>query len=102
MPIGLFQSGADGRFVAVNERLLGMLGYDAWSSLSGAGIADFLIERDARSIVQDAMAAGQEVAGLATTLQLKDGGRVGIVVDVRPVRSPDGIVVYYDGIVREA
>jgi PAS domain S-box-containing protein len=101
VPIGLFQSGADGRFVAVNARLLGMLGYDAWSSLSGAGIADFLIERDARSTVQDAMADGQEVEDLVTSLQRKDGSRAGVVMDVRPVRGPEGAVVYYDGIVRE-
>jgi PAS domain S-box-containing protein len=99
LPIGLFQSGADGRLAAVNPSLLALLGIDA-PAAGSARIADFIIDRVARSIVQDAMAAGRAVTNLSAALLRRDGGRVEVVLDVRPARGADGAVIYYDGVVR--
>jgi PAS domain S-box-containing protein len=102
VPIGLFQCGVDGRLVAVNAAFLALLGHQSIDTVRGAGIADFIGDRDARSSLQDALVTGGGVHELRTALRLRDGGRVAAILDVRPVRTADGVVEYLDGIVREA
>ena len=34
-------------------------------------------------------------------LARKDGGRVSVILDVRPVRTAEGVVEYLDGSIRE-
>jgi PAS domain S-box-containing protein len=101
VPVGLFQSAVDGRLASVNEALVTMLGHAAHADVRGARLADFIADRAARSTVQDALAFGAEVRRLETQLQQKDGRRLAVIVDVRPVRNMDGVVVFHDGIVRE-
>jgi PAS domain S-box-containing protein len=101
MPIGLFLSAADGRFASVNGALLKMLGHDAPGAVRGARLADFIADETARSAVENALAAGNEVRQMNTELQGRDGTLVRVIVDVRPARNTDGVVVYHDGFVRE-
>ena len=102
VPIGLFQCSVDGRLLSVNAAFLALIGHESSGAVRGAGIADFIADRDARSSVQDALAAGGRVCAMQTQLQRKDGGRIAAILDVRPVRSADGVVEYLDGTARES
>ena len=63
VPVGLFQCGADGRLLSMNPALLALLGHPSVESVRGTTLADFIVERDARSAVQDALAAGRPRPG---------------------------------------
>ena len=102
VPVGLFQCGLDGRILSANAAFLALLRYESTGAVRGAGIADFVAERDARSSIQDALAAGGRVHERHAVLQQKDGGRVAVILDVRPVHTADGVVEYLDGTAREA
>lgn len=100
VPIGLFECDLDGRILMMNGALQALLGTDG-AALVGGGVADFIGDLDARSSVQAALAAGGSVRQLRTVLQRKDGGRITAILDVRPVRTADGLVEYFDGTVEE-
>jgi PAS domain S-box-containing protein len=102
VPVGLFQSGADGRLFAVNQWLAATLGAPSVEALRGAPIADYIGDRTARSTVQDALASGRSVRGLEIALQRQGSRRLTVVLDMRPVRGTDGVVQYFDGTIREA
>ena len=101
VPIGLFQCGVDGRLASVNAAFLALLGHESIDTVRGAGIADFIGDRDARASMRDALASGGGVHELKASLRMKDGGRVAAMIDVRPVRTADGAMEYLDGIVRQ-
>jgi PAS domain S-box-containing protein len=101
MPIGLFQCGMEGRLMSVNRAFLALLGLESIDAVRRAGVADFVADPEARSTIQDALAAGGRVHEMHVTLQRRDGERVPAILDVRPVRSADGSVEYLDGTLRE-
>ena len=101
VPIALFQCGVDGRLVSVNAAFLALLGHESIDTVRGAGIADFIGDRDTRLSLQDTLVRGSGVHELPTALRVKDGGRVSVILDMRPVRTTDGIVEYLDGSIRE-
>ena len=78
MPIGLFQCGIDGRLLSVNARVPGGARPRVdRRDLRAPGVADFVAElADARSTIQDALAAGGRVPEMRVALQRKDGERV--------------------------
>jgi PAS domain S-box-containing protein len=101
VPVGLFQTSADGRFVIVNQWLAAALGAASTDAVRGTRIADYIADRDARSAVQDALASSRELLAREAMLQPDGRPSVTVVLEMRPVRGRDGAVQYYDGTVRE-
>jgi len=102
VPVGLFQCGMDGKLHSINRAFLALLGLESAEAVRGAGIADFIADREARSMIQDALAAGGRVHDARVTLQRKDGERIPALLDVRPVRTGDGALDHLDGTLRDA
>jgi PAS domain S-box-containing protein len=101
-PLGLFQCAVDGRLLSVNAAFLALVGHAAVADVRGSVLTDFIAERVARSEIHDALTAGGRVASRATVVQRKGGGTVPVVLDLRPVRTDEGVVEYLDGSAREA
>jgi PAS domain S-box-containing protein len=101
-PLGLFQCAVDGRLLSVNPAFLALVGHAAVGDVRGAVLTDFVAEREARSAIHEALAAGGRLTARSTVLVRKDGGQVSAVLELRPVRTDEGVLEYLDGSARES
>jgi len=102
-PVGIYRSTSDGRFVAVNEALVQLLGY---------GSADEVLQLDmARDVYADPTERQRLLARdintdrvydeLETTWRRKDGRVLSVQLSVRTIRSAAGHVEYYETFARD-
>ena len=95
---GVFQTTADGKFMAANPALVRMLGYDTEDELIDLDIArDVYMDPDHRQRWVRTMAEGGEVHNAELVLKRKDGTKIVVLENSRAVRDDDGHVLFYEG-----
>ena len=95
---GVFQSTADGRFMAANPALVRMLGYESEDELLELDIArDVYVDATDRAEWAESMRASGEVRNAEIALKRRDGSRIVVLENSRAVCNPDGQVLFYEG-----
>ncbi len=95
VPIGLYRTTPEGHIIAANTQLAEMLGYLAPADLLGADATEFYPSPEARRAVLDDLEGG--APDVVFELIRRDGGSIWVRNTGRPVRSPSGAVLYYEG-----
>ncbi len=95
---GVFQTTADGKFMAANPALVRMLGYDSEDELLELDVArDIYMDPDHRDNWTKAMQETGEVRNAELVLKRKDGSKIVVLENSRAVRDADGRVLFYEG-----
>ena len=102
-PVGIYRSTPDGRFLAVNSALVGLLGFG-----SADEVLQLHISRDVyadpaerqRLLDRDSY-TDREYDEVEATWKRKDGRHLTVQLSVRAVRSRSGQVEYYETFVRD-
>ena len=100
VPVGLFQSSANGEILAANPALLTMLAYESPDALKRLNVAELFADPGMRSAAREALATHRpELPNTQTLLERRDGRFITAVIGARAVRDAAGIVRSYEGIV---
>jgi diguanylate cyclase (GGDEF)-like protein/PAS domain S-box-containing protein len=95
---GVFQTTADGKFMAANPALVRMLGYDSEDELLDLEISrDVYMEPDHRQNWVRAMHEDGEVRNAELVLKRRDGSKIVVLENSRAVRDTEGNVLFYEG-----
>jgi two-component system cell cycle sensor histidine kinase/response regulator CckA len=102
VPLGVYRTTPDGRVLMANPALLGMLGYDSFQELASRNLEHEGFEpADARSVFREQIEREGEVKGLEATWNKRDGSAVSVREYAKLIRTTDGRVLYYDGVVED-
>lgn len=99
---GIFRTTPDGRYVAVNQALAQIYGYDTPGALLNrlTDIATQLyIDPNRRAAFKQIMAENDQVTDFVSEIRRRDGSRVWIRENARVVRDWSGRIVCYEGTV---
>ncbi|HEX6572055.1 MAG TPA: PAS domain S-box protein, partial [Steroidobacteraceae bacterium] len=95
---GVFQTTADGKFMAANPALIRMLGYDSEDELLDLEISrDVYMEPHHRENWIRAMHEDGEVRNAELVLKRRDGSKIVVLENSRAVRDTEGNVLFYEG-----
>jgi diguanylate cyclase (GGDEF)-like protein/PAS domain S-box-containing protein len=95
---GVFQTTADGKFMAANPALVRMLGYGSEDELLELDISrDVYMDADHRGNWVRAMNEDGEVRNAELVLKRSDGTKIVVLENSRAVRDADGNVIFYEG-----
>ncbi|MFP5222267.1 MAG: PAS domain S-box protein [Acidobacteriota bacterium] len=98
---GVFQSTADGRFIAVNPALAEILGYDSPEELIAALTdlrSQLYVDPADRDHLITELAAHGRITGFETRFRRKDGAIRWINTSARQVRDDNGELLYIEGL----
>ena len=97
VPVGLYRTKPDGQIIDVNPALAEMLGYPDRTSLLVMNARDLFTNPQDRQ--EEMNLLDQKHQPFSTELQLRrfDGSSIWVRDTVRPVYTPDGQVIFYDG-----
>ena len=102
--IGIFQATLDGKFMAVNSALAGVLGYFSPEELleTISNIAEQLyVEPQHWYDITGLLEIMQEVAKVETRCRCKDGREIIVNLNVWSVRDEDDHVLYFEGFIED-
>jgi diguanylate cyclase (GGDEF)-like protein/PAS domain S-box-containing protein len=95
---GVFQTTADGKFMAANPALIRMLGYSTEDELLELEISrDVYMDPDHRQNWMRAMQEDGEVRNAELILKRRDGSKIVVLENSRAVRDAEGNVLFYEG-----
>jgi diguanylate cyclase (GGDEF)-like protein/PAS domain S-box-containing protein len=101
---GIFQTTADGRYLAANPALARMYGYDTpgelMEQLQNIG-AQLYLEPGRRATFQRIMADRDRVHDFEAQIRRRDGATIWIRENARAVRDANGSLLYYEGTVQD-
>ncbi|HEX3754312.1 MAG TPA: PAS domain-containing sensor histidine kinase [Rhizomicrobium sp.] len=101
---GIFRTTADGRYLAVNQALADIYGYESPDALM-KGLTDIggqlYIESERREEFVRQMQANNAVANFTSEIRHRSGRRIWISENVRAVRDSSGELLCYEGIVQD-
>ena len=101
VPIGLYRSTAEGRFLSVNRALVDMLGYPDEATLRAVAAPDLYVDTaERRAWIEEAMRVGV-VDGREIRLRHRNGSEVRARLSTSVVRDPDGRVVHFEGALQD-
>jgi PAS domain S-box-containing protein len=99
---GIFQTSPDGRYLAANQALAKIYGYDSASELM-EGLSDIenrlYVVSSRRTDFQTEITANDLVTNFESEVYRKDGSTIWIEENARAVRNSEGILEYYEGTV---
>ncbi len=101
LPVGIYQSTADGTFLAVNSTLVKMLGYESHEELLKVNIIrDLYFSPEERA---DVLKKLEDCKGESVTFRLKqkDGSELWVEEDAQQVFDAQGSPIYYEGVLRD-
>jgi diguanylate cyclase (GGDEF)-like protein/PAS domain S-box-containing protein len=95
---GVFQTTADGKFMAANPALIRMLGYSTEDELLELDISrDVYMDGDHRQNWVRAMQEDGEVRNAELVLKRRDGSKIVVLENSRAVHDAEGNVLFYEG-----
>jgi len=99
---GVFQTTAEGKFMAANPALVRLLGYDSEDELLELDVAqDVYFDPDHRQNWIKAMHEDGEIRNSELVLKRKDGSRIVVLENSRAVEDADGRVLFYEGTITD-
>ncbi len=97
VPIGLYRTTPEGRFLDANLALAEMLGFTDRESVLAVNAIDLYANPEDRARWQALMERDEVVVGFEVQFRLRDGTIIWIEDIARAVRDPSGRVLYYEG-----
>ncbi len=97
LPIGLYRSTVDGRFLYVNATLVRMLGYDSQEELMGIPVWSLYWDREDRDRWMALLERHGVLKDFEVRLRRADGNSMWVRENCRTVRGPDGKVLFLEG-----
>ncbi len=102
VPIGIYQTTADGRILMANPALYRMLGFDSLESLMSRNLEESGFEPEyPRSKFKQFVEESGEVNGLESAWRRADGTLLWVREHAKVVRGRDGQILYYEGTVED-
>ncbi len=99
---GVFQTTAEGKFMAANPALVRLLGYASEDELLELDVArDVYFDPDHRQNWIKAMREDGEIRNSELVLKRKDGSRIVVLENSRAVQDADGRVLFYEGTITD-
>src|SRR5271170_5657169 len=101
---GIFQTTPAGRYLNVNPALAKMYGYESTHDLIASLTAidcQLYVDPNRRSQFVDEMQKHDMVHGFESEIFRKDGTTMWISENARAVRSPNGEIQYFEGMVED-
>jgi two-component system cell cycle sensor histidine kinase/response regulator CckA len=100
--VGIYRTTPDGRILIANPALISLLGFSSFEQLANRNLEQEGFEPGyPRSHFRQLLESQGVVAGLEVIWTRLDGSVVFVRESARAVRSDDGAVLYYDGIVED-
>jgi len=101
LPVGIYRSTVEGKFVYVNMRMAKMFGFETTDELLGFPVIDlYLDKKDRGTLIQEIMTKGH-VEDVSMPFKNKNGTLLWCSVTARPVFDDDNIMVYLDGVIKD-
>jgi diguanylate cyclase (GGDEF)-like protein/PAS domain S-box-containing protein len=95
---GVFQTTADGKFMAANPALVRMLGYESEDELLELDIAgDVYMDAGHRPDWVRSMSESGEIRNVELVLKRKDGSKIVVLENSRAVRDEQGCILFFEG-----
>src|SRR5512137_728563 len=99
---GVFQTTAEGKFMAANPALVRLLGYASEDELLELDVArDVYFDPDHRQNWIKAMREDGEIRNSELVLKRKDGSRIVVLENSRAVQDAEGRVLFYEGTITD-
>lgn len=100
--VGIYRSTPDGKIVMANPTLVRIMGYDSFEQLSERNLEKEGYEPSyPRSQFKAAIETSGVVDGLETAWKKRDGSTIFVRESASVIRTADGRVQYYDGIIED-
>jgi PAS domain S-box-containing protein len=99
VPIGLYRTSLDGRFIDVNLSFVDILGYADRESVLAANAADNYIDPATREAWKESLARNGVVSGYLLQIRKQDGTPIWIETSARVIQGPEGAI--YEGVVQD-
>jgi len=103
LPLGVYQTSVEGRYVSANRALRELLGYDRDDELFALDVARdvYADPEDRRQLVADSAAAGPDRRSAETRWKRRDGSVVPVRLTVRTLYDGAGAIVGFEGVVED-
>ncbi len=101
VPVGLYSTTPDGRFLDANPAFLRMLGYVDLPSLNAVRAVDCYVDPGRRQEWQARVERDGIVLGFVVELRRRDGSTLWVRNSGRAVKDEHGAVAYYEGFVED-
>lgn len=102
-PLGIYRSTAEGQILMANPAMTRMLGYVSFDELKSCNLnnkSDFSPEFS-RSQFLEMLLQTNEITGLETSWQRRDGTKIFVRENARAVFTPDGTLLHVEGTVED-
>ncbi|MDZ8201415.1 ATP-binding protein [Microbacterium sp. SSW1-59] len=101
LPVAVYRTTVDGRFVAGNDALVELLGAESFDSLAAVNVRDLYADPTRREFLLNRALAGESVPAERIELRRLDGTRVWVRVRSRAVAGEDGAVSFFEGVMED-
>ena len=101
-PIGIYRTTPDGRILLANPALLEILGYASMDELRGRNLEDASFQPGyPRQRFRELLDRDGSLRGFEAVWTRRDGTRIVVEESAQAIRSQDGAVLYYEGVVKD-
>ncbi len=103
VPVGIYQTSAEGRFVNVNPEMVKILGYDSIEDLLNVDniAVNVYVDPDMRGSFTRTIERDMEVKDFETKFRKKNGEIIWVSINARLRKDAEGRSLYYDGYIRD-
>jgi PAS domain S-box-containing protein len=101
VPIGLFRTTPDGRFISINPAAVRIAGYRSEAEMLGVRVVDHYADPAERDRLLDRLARDGRVVDAQVRMRRPDGTVYDAQLNVEVTHSPDGAVQYFDGAIQD-
>lgn len=101
VPVGLYRTTTDGRFLAANRAAVRMFGYDSEDELKAVGVEAVYADRVERRRMVERLRADGRLDGVEVRARRKDGSEFDALLSVTAIRDAAGAVESCDGAVQD-
>lgn len=101
LPIGIFRSTLEGKFVFCNNHMAKIFGFDSVEELMNYPVIDlYWDKKDRGHFIQEIMKTGS-AEEISLPFKTKQGQPIWCAKSARPIFDEDGIMIYLDGVIRD-
>jgi len=101
LPLGIFRSTPEGRYVSINVRMVDIFGYDSKEELLNVSIYDLYANPSRRKEIEKLLAEKQPNITYEVEMKRKDGTPIIVLARLGVERDANGKILYYNGIAED-
>lgn len=101
IPVGIYRSSADGRFLSANPAMVRILGFNNEKEMFSANAADLYIKTGQRQEFIDKISREGSVSAYELQLTRQDGSNFWAAVTAKSFTNPQDNQIYFDGLLED-